>query len=120
LDVRADRLAVAAERQVLARLEAGCSAPVGAYARFHGELLRLTVAVEGPQGLVRRTAQAEVDDEDAARALGAHVAADLLAAELKGAARTPQGTSVAFGGGAQDHPLDRADHGPRPDSESGS
>ena len=118
LDVRADRLAVAAERQVLARLEAGCSAPVGAHARFEGAVMHLAVAVQGPDALVRRTTSAEVADEDAARALGAAAAADLLAGPLQGAARSR--TPAAVGGGAQDHPQDRADRGPRHDSESGS
>ena len=119
LDVRADRLAVLAERQVLASLEAGCSAPVGAHARFEDGSLLLTVAVEGLDGLVRRTLRAPVADPVAARAFGAETAADLLAGPLAGSAfRTAP--PVAVGGGAQDHPTDRADHGPRPDSESGS
>ncbi|ABS02107.1 hydroxymethylbilane synthase [Kineococcus radiotolerans] len=112
LDVPAVRWAVAAERQVLASLEAGCSAPVGAHAA--GGVLH--VAVEDPDGaLVRRAVPAAgLDDEGAARRLGASVAADLLEHEL---AQTP----VAVGGGAQEnHPQDRPVDGPRPDPESGS
>ena len=112
LDVPAVRRAVAAERQVLASLEAGCSAPVGAH--VSGGVLH--VAVEDPDGaLVRRTVPfVDVADEDSARRVGAAVAADLLEHEL---AQTP----VAVGGGAQEnHPLDRLADGPRPDPESGS
>jgi hydroxymethylbilane synthase len=112
LDVPAVRRAVAAERQVLASLEAGCSAPVGA----HAGAGVLHVAVEDPAGaLVRRAVPfTGVDDEEAARRLGAAVAADLLEREL---AQTP----VADGDGAQqNHPQDRPGDGPRPDPESGS
>lgn len=119
LDVDADRLAVLAERQVLASLEAGCSAPVGAHARFGDGSLRMTVAVEGEDGLVRRTVHAPVTGPAAARSFGAGLAADLLAGPLAGSLFRPA-PPVAVGGGAQDHPTDRADHGPRPDSESGS
>ncbi|WP_432521374.1 hydroxymethylbilane synthase [Kineococcus sp. SYSU DK006] len=118
LDSPADRLAVAAERQVLSGLEAGCSAPVGAHARALEGELDLRVAVQAPSGeLVRRAVRAPAADEGAARELGAAVAADLLAAVFGG--RSPR-TPAAVGGGAQDHPQDRPDDGPRPDSESGS
>lgn len=119
LDVASDRLAVLAERQVLASLEAGCSAPVGAHARFEGGVLVLTVAVEGREGLVRRTVRAPVADPAAARAFGRTLAGDLLAGPLAGSVFRPA-PPVAVGGGAQDHPSDRAGHGPRPDPESGS
>jgi hydroxymethylbilane synthase len=118
LDVPAVRFAVAAERQVLATLEAGCSAPVGAHAVAVGDDLVLQVAAEDPSGVLVRRRRAvplsSVTDLRAARRLGAEVAADLLEHEL---AQTP----VAVGGGAQEnHPLDRPVDGPRPDPESGS
>lgn len=50
LDDTDTRLAVTAERALLARLEAGCSAPVGAYARRQGSLLRLEACVTSPDG----------------------------------------------------------------------
>ena len=118
LDVPAVRFAVAAERQVLATLEAGCSAPVGAHAVAVGDDLVLQVAAEDPSGVLVRRRRAvplsSVTDLRAARRLGAEVAADLLEREL---AQTP----AAVGGGAQEnHPLDRPVDGPRPDPESGS
>ena len=77
VDDPASRAAVTAERTVLAELEAGCSAPVGAYASGT-ETLRLTaavVAVDGRQAVrVSMTGPAA----QAAR-LGRDVAAELLA-----------------------------------------
>ncbi|WP_211298530.1 hydroxymethylbilane synthase [Kineococcus rhizosphaerae] len=110
------RRAVAAERQVLASLEAGCSAPVGAHA---GEET-LHVAVEDHAGVLVRRARpfATVPDEPSARTLGAEIARDLLQHELR-----PH-TSAARGGDPEvtleNHPQDRSDDGPRPDPESGS
>jgi hydroxymethylbilane synthase len=49
VDDRATRAAVTAERTVLARLEAGCSAPVGAYAAG-AEVLHLTAVAMGEDG----------------------------------------------------------------------
>ncbi|NAZ86810.1 hydroxymethylbilane synthase [Kineococcus indalonis] len=131
LDSPADRLAVLAERQLLASLEAGCSAPVGAHARLQGGALHLSLAVQGPDGLVRRTADGPAADPAAARALGARTAAELLAGPLAGAADALEPLAVpaaagtarppaAVGGGALEHTPDRATAGPRPDPESGS
>ncbi|WP_432491849.1 hydroxymethylbilane synthase [Kineococcus gypseus] len=132
LDSPADRLAVLAERHLLAGLEAGCSAPVGAHAVARGAGLHLTAAVQGPHGLVRREVTAPAADARAARGLGERTAAQLLAGPLAGAARTPDPAAgparaaaaparpVAVGGGAQEHTPDRAPAGPRPDPESGS
>lgn len=50
------RLSVVAEREVLARLEAGCSAPIGAQAVIDAELLLVTATVYRPDGSARRTA----------------------------------------------------------------
>ncbi|WP_432487003.1 hydroxymethylbilane synthase [Kineococcus sp. SYSU DK018] len=129
LDSPADRLAVLAERQLLSSLEAGCSAPVGAHARFEAGALHLSVAVQGPDGLVRRVVTGAAAGADAARALGARTAADLLAGPLAGAAGALDPLAVpaaiprppaAAGGDAREHTPDRATAGPRPDPESGS
>ncbi|MEO3785631.1 hydroxymethylbilane synthase [Actinocorallia sp. B10E7] len=50
LDDPATRAAVTAERTVLSVLEAGCSAPVGAFARVENEVLSLTAAVVSLDG----------------------------------------------------------------------
>lgn len=88
LDHRPTRLAVLAERSVLARLEAGCAAPVGAYATVTGAALRLrsvVAAVDGTEQMSRSgetQLSQDVAPEDldaAARALGISVAEHLLA-----------------------------------------
>ena len=70
------RAAVTAERGLLAALEAGCSAPVGAYAAFSGTRLRLDAVVLGEKMIVRE--HGEADATDAAR-LGRELAARMLA-----------------------------------------
>ena len=81
LDDRATRLAVVAERAVLAGLEAGCAAPVAAYARLHGGRLVLDATVVALDGSRRLNAHGEAEPSEAgAVELGAGVAADLLAA----------------------------------------
>ncbi|GAB3094945.1 hydroxymethylbilane synthase [Isoptericola nanjingensis] len=96
LDHRPTRLAVLAERAVLARLEAGCAAPVGAHARVEAGELQLTAVVARVDGTEQLTHSASAvlaaDDapldpaaqDDAATALGVRVAEALLA---DGAAR---------------------------------
>ncbi len=93
LDHRPTRLAVVAERAVLARLEAGCAAPVGAHARVEDDALLLGAVVsrvDGTEQLMHRAstelgADLPVADLDAvATELGERVAAALLA---DGAAR---------------------------------
>jgi len=104
LDDLPTRLAVTAERAVLATLEAGCSAPVGAYAQADGRRLALSATVVAADGSARihrtatRSLPVQVDDtasttgvalsRDAAittaRTLGADLASELLDA---GAAR---------------------------------
>jgi hydroxymethylbilane synthase len=88
LDHRPTRLAVLAERSVLARLEAGCAAPVGAHATVSGDVLRLravVAAVDGTEQMARdgeALLSLDVAPEDldaAARALGVSVAESLLA-----------------------------------------
>ena len=68
LDDVASRACVTAERALLAALEAGCTAPVGALAEVHGHVLGLRAVVAAHDGsrVLRRTAtgtpdQAEVD-----------------------------------------------------------
>lgn len=81
LDDRPTRLAAVAERAVLARLEAGCAAPVGAYAQVVNgrlELAALVVATDGAARLVDHDAAPLGEAE--AEALGARVAERLLAA----------------------------------------
>ncbi|MCL2091481.1 MAG: hydroxymethylbilane synthase [Micrococcales bacterium] len=86
LDHPASRQAVVAERAVLGRLGAGCSAPVGALARRDGTGLRLTAVLGTSSGLITRTAAVPDSGPDsgpdpaAAEALGVRVADDLLAA----------------------------------------
>lgn len=93
LDDHQTRAAVLAERSLLAQLEAGCTAPVGAYAEVaEGDdgleiyLRGVVVSVDGSTDL-RLSATGPFDD---AEAVGARLAADLLdagAADLMG--RTP-------------------------------
>jgi hydroxymethylbilane synthase len=75
VDDPASRAAVTAERAVLSELQAGCSAPVGAYAAGT-EVLHLTAVVMGDDGTVFR-ASASGPAAEAAK-LGRDVAADLL------------------------------------------
>jgi hydroxymethylbilane synthase len=86
------RLTVSAEREVLAKLEAGCSAPIGATAIVDAELLLVSATVYRPDGSEYRTAshasvlEGSAQDRQAeALEVGARVAAELLengAAEL--------------------------------------
>jgi hydroxymethylbilane synthase len=72
------RAAVTAERTVLAALEAGCSAPIGAYALETAEHLQLEAAViatDGGQALRERGA----GDPAAAEQIGRQIASRLLA-----------------------------------------
>jgi hydroxymethylbilane synthase len=88
IDHAATRAAVTAERSLLAALEAGCSAPVGAYAapgQARPDMLHLQGIVLGGTGLVRECGDAGM--ADAAR-LGRELAARMLAlgaADLMGA-----------------------------------
>jgi len=80
LDDSPTRAAVVAERTVLAGLEAGCTAPVGALAELVGTRdLRLVAAVVSVDGsaAIRRSAIGPAADPEQ---LGRRLAADLLAA----------------------------------------
>ncbi|MDE2138048.1 MAG: hydroxymethylbilane synthase [Gammaproteobacteria bacterium] len=103
LDDRSARLAVSAERALLARLEGGCPVPLGALAGLAGEPLRLTAAVcalDGTRelrsaGTVTAPPGAALTPGDAA-ALGERLAAELLAAGAAGLiARERAGLKVA-------------------------
>jgi hydroxymethylbilane synthase len=76
IDHQQSRAAVTAERGLLAALEAGCSAPVGAYAALSGTQLRLDAVVLGEKMIVRE--HGEADATDAAR-LGRELAVRMLA-----------------------------------------
>ncbi len=71
--------AVAAERALLRRLECGCLAPVGAFARCEQGELRLAAVVASPDGTRLARAQAR-GPLAAAEALGREAAETLLAA----------------------------------------
>jgi hydroxymethylbilane synthase len=80
-DDESTRLAVTAERSLLARLEAGCSAPIGALAARQDGKLVLEAVVCSPDGrrLLRRRLEAQADGTGAALDLGVRLAEDLLA-----------------------------------------
>lgn len=83
LDHRPSRLAAEAERGVLARLEAGCSAPVAAHALLDDGLLFLSgrvYAVDGAADLTSSHALYPEDDPHPAATLAERVSAELLAA----------------------------------------
>lgn len=81
LDDRGTRVAAAAERAVLARLEAGCSAPVGAHARIEraGARLELSAVITTPDGRHRTLRTVATPPADAT--LAAHALADALLAD---------------------------------------
>ena len=95
LDDQDTRLAITAERALLARLEAGCSAPVGAFAFRNGSRLFLEAVVCSLNG-VRSLRLKEVTEELSivgATLLGIELAEELLAggaadlADLAGSAK---------------------------------
>ena len=76
LDDPASRAAVTAERAVLAELQAGCSAPLGAYAAGTGVMHLTAIVVAEDGGLAVRASQ--VGPPSRAEILGRDVAAELL------------------------------------------
>ena len=122
LDHRPTRLAVLAERAVLARLEAGCAAPVGAHARVEAGELQLTAVVarvDGTEQLTHSATAALAADgapldhaaqDAAATALGVRVAESLLA---DGAARL----APLVGGTGEPRTGEDDDVAPRPGVE---
>lgn len=100
LDHTPSRLAATAERGVLARLEAGCSAPIGAHALLDDGLLFLSAkvyALDGSQQLTSAHALYPEDNTDPAGELAQRVADELLAAGAADLA--PLGEST--GGGSE-------------------
>lgn len=86
LDHRPSRLAADAERGVLARLEAGCSAPIGAHALLDDGLLFLSARVyslDGTRHLTSAHALYPEDVADPAAELAQRVAGELLEAGAK-------------------------------------
>ncbi|MEV0401615.1 hydroxymethylbilane synthase [Actinoallomurus sp. NPDC050550] len=78
LDHAPTRAAVAAERALLATLEAGCSAPVGAYAAWYDEIVHLTGVVVGYDG-ERQIRLSESGSSDDSERLGRDLALRMLA-----------------------------------------
>jgi hydroxymethylbilane synthase len=87
---------VTAERHVLARLEAGCAAPIGATAVIDDGLLFLTATVYSPDGTRRITASHAATPES-------HSVVDLRDAALDVAERAA--TELLAGGAAEFAPL---------------
>ncbi|MDT0180131.1 hydroxymethylbilane synthase [Microbacterium sp. ARD31] len=81
VDHRSTRLAAEAERGVLARLEAGCAAPIGARSFVEDGMLFLTARIYRVDGSAQLTSShAAVLDDDSAADLAERVSAELLAA----------------------------------------
>ncbi|MCO6004374.1 hydroxymethylbilane synthase [Actinoallomurus purpureus] len=78
LDDAPTRAAVTAERALLATLEAGCSAPVGAYAAWEDQIVHLTGAVVGYDG-ERQIRLSESGSPDESERLGRDLALRMLA-----------------------------------------
>ena len=92
------RLAAEAERGVLARLEAGCSAPIGAHAELDDGLLFLSARVYSLDGSAQLTSSHALYPEDALHPsdeLATRVSDELLAAGA--AALAPLGTARGAG-----------------------
>ena len=83
LDHRPSRLAAEAERGILARLEAGCAAPIGAHALLDDGLLFLSARVYSLEGSRQLTSSHALYPEDVLHPvddLAERVSAELLAA----------------------------------------
>lgn len=80
LDHHPTRLATDAERAVLARLEAGCHAPVGALATWDGDTMCMRAVVAAPDGstIIRAQWRGAVHQPSDARAAGGALAETLL------------------------------------------
>lgn len=79
LDDAGSHAAVTAERALLAELEGGCSAPIGAYARLAGDVLVLDAIALSPTGAHAIRQSAEGAPAEAAE-LGVRLAQNMLAA----------------------------------------
>lgn len=100
LDDLPTRLAVTAERALLAALEAGCAAPVGALAVLDGPVLALRAVVSSLDGLtvLRRARTTPVHTVADAAAVGVDLARDLLADDAARLLPVPTGSV------AREHP----------------
>lgn len=97
VDDRPSHLAAAAERGVLARLEAGCAAPIGAHAFVADGMLFLSARVYRPDGGAQLTAShAAYLEGDAVAEVSARVTDELL--RLGAADLAPLGDARAGGG----------------------
>jgi hydroxymethylbilane synthase len=95
LDHPPTRLAVAAERALLARLGAGCAAPVGAYGRPEGGLLTLDAIVVADDGApVRGSRTGPAATPADAERLGRDLADELLGALATSAPTTARPTTA--------------------------
>ena len=75
LDHAESRIAITAERALLAALEGGCQVPVGGYATVNGSIVSLRAIVASPDGA--RVVRGELTGEDPMR-VGTALALDLL------------------------------------------
>jgi hydroxymethylbilane synthase len=109
IDDRPTRLAVAAERALLAFLHGGCQVPLGALGRLEGPALALRAAVAALDGsqvireALSRAVDVEGDGEEAAETLGRDLGRRLLeagAGVLLDGARAAGAQDDAPGGGA--------------------
>jgi hydroxymethylbilane synthase len=87
---QASRAAVTAERSLLEALEAGCSAPIGAYAAGLDQL-QMQAAVMSTDGSRVLRAHGGAPGTEARR-LGRDLAAELLRSGASGLISVPQGT----------------------------
>ena len=80
LDHRPTRLAVTAERGLLAALHGGCLAPIAAHASLEADQLKMSAVVLSPSGDQRMEEQAAVsaDDDQAAESLAASISQVLI------------------------------------------
>jgi hydroxymethylbilane synthase len=78
IDDPPSRAAVTAERSLLAALEGGCMAPIGAYAELDGPMLHLTGVVAGYDG-ERQIRLSMSGHPDEAERIGRDLAARMLA-----------------------------------------
>lgn len=88
VDDAPSRAVAAAERAVLAALEAGCSAPVGAFATIDGPRLHLTAVVVGADGTALRMSTS--GPKSAAAELGRTLAGRMLADGAAALMREPE------------------------------
>jgi hydroxymethylbilane synthase len=106
VDHKPSRLTAEAEREVLARLEAGCAAPLGVHALLEDGLLFASArvyALDGSAHLTSSHAMYAADVKDPAGELAARIAGELLdqgAAELAPLGGSGSGSALGNGGAA--------------------